>query len=141
VRETSPIVRNFIGFFAPSTVAFPISTYFPGGLGSSGGGTENRSQESHHPLNRHHDLANPITCKGCTRPCSRHAVPFRLSDTRRSARLHWRCVTLNKTHPGKYPDPEDFVDNSNQGIAPAFGEGSVAKAVPTIFERSVASQI
>jgi DNA-binding transcriptional LysR family regulator len=26
--ETSPIVRNFIAFFAPSTVVFPISTYF-----------------------------------------------------------------------------------------------------------------
>lgn len=48
---------------------------------------------------------------------------------------------MNKTHPGKYPDAEDFVDNSSQGIAPAFGEGSVAKIVPTIFEPSAASQV
>jgi hypothetical protein len=48
---------------------------------------------------------------------------------------------LDEKRAGKTPDPEDSADNSSQGIASAFGAGSFAETLPTIFEPSGASQV
>jgi hypothetical protein len=60
----------------------------------------------------------------------------RRQQDRRAFKARW-----TKRAPASTPIPRILLTIASQGIAPAFGAGSFAKNLPTIFEPSAASQL